>query len=248
MFRASLSFGRQHGGSFSCFKFLRHCGSVFAYKQKARQKEILNSGKSGQEVWTEAGYCISALLWSILHCMESRGQTDAIPKHCRVLKIPSKLQIKLKVKLEAELNVLEKCWFSCFVGLCWNGAVFCFGTEKKSQTHKKCGGESNKNQPNPTSKAVTCTNLHEFPWLAHLCQGWRVLPGHLWCPGKSVHAICVCTGHEEQGGIFFLTAAVITLLLGPSLDKPVIYMWFKWMKMQFKGLLWCHWESEGKLH
>lgn len=30
---------------------------TFSYKQK----EILNSGKSGKKVWTEAGYCIGAL-------------------------------------------------------------------------------------------------------------------------------------------------------------------------------------------
>lgn len=133
------------------------------------------------------------------------------------------------------------------MGLCWKGAVFCFGTEKKSQTQKKGERNPNKNQPIPTFKVETCTHLHEFPWLAHLCQGWRVLPGRLWCPVKPVHAICVCTGNEEQGGILLLTAAVITLLSGPSLNKSVIYMWFKWMKMQFKGLLWCPWESVVKL-
>lgn len=159
--------------------------------------------------------------------MECRGQTDAIPKQCRVFKIPSKLQTKLQVTLETELNILGKCWFGCFMGLCWKGAVFCFGTEKKSQTQKKGERNPNKNQPIPTFKVETCTHLHEFPWLAHLCQGWRVLPGRLWCPVKPVHAICVCTGNEEQGGILLLTAAVITLLSGPSLNKSVIYMWFK---------------------
>lgn len=118
---------------------------------------------------------------------------------------------------------------------------------RKKPNTKKGEKNPNKSQPIPTFKVETCINLHEFPWLAHLCRGWRVLPGHLWCPVKSVHAICVCTGNEEQGGILLLTAAVITLLSGPSLKKPVIYMWFKWMKMQFKGLLWCPWESMGKL-
>lgn len=37
--------------------------------------------------------------------MECRGQTDGIPKLWRVFKVPSKLQIKLEVRLETELNL-----------------------------------------------------------------------------------------------------------------------------------------------
>lgn len=154
MFRASLSFGRWHGRGFSWFKFPKHCGSVFTYKQKARQQEILSSGKSGKEIRTEAGYCISAPLSSLWHCMECRGQADGIPKHCRVFKMPSKLQLKLEVRLETELNVLEKCWFGCFVGLCWEDALFCFGTRKNCKHEKK-------REKNPTKKS---TNPHFESW------------------------------------------------------------------------------------
>lgn len=103
-----------------------------------------------------------------------------------------------------------------------------------------------KNQPIPTLKVETCINLREFPWPVYAKVGGfcQDICSALW---QSVPAVCVCSGNEEQGGIFLLTAAVITLLLDPSLNKPVIYMWFKWMKMQFKGLLWCHWESVEKL-
>lgn len=174
MFRASLSFGRWHGRGFSWFKFPKHCGSVFTYKQKARQQEILSSGKSGKEIRTEAGYCISAPLSSLWHCMECRGQADGIPKQCRVFKMPSKLQLKLEVRLETELNVLEKCWFGCFVGSCWEDALFCFGTRKNCKHEKKREKTQQKNQPTPTLKVEIWINLGEFPWLARLCQGWRV--------------------------------------------------------------------------
>lgn len=133
--------------------------------------------------------------------MECRGQTDGIPKLWRVFKVPSKLQIKLEVRLETELNL----WRSAGLDVLW----VCVGKvqysalalRKNDNTKKGKKKKPTKNQPIPTFKAEICINLHGFPWLEHSCRGWRALPGQLQMPCDILSTLFVSAqgirGREE---------------------------------------------------